>query len=214
MITHPLGRPIRLAVLISGGGTTLRNLLEKIAGGELEAEIRHVVSSSSKAGGLQFAAEANLPQTVVKRAQFASAEEFSDRIFAICEDCQADLIVCAGFLKLLAVPSQWEYRVLNIHPALLPAFGGQGYYGLRVHKAALDYGVKISGCTVHFIDQEYDRGPILAQRAVEVLDDDTPESLAARVFAEECELYPQVIRWLAEGRVRMEDRRVRILPPV
>ncbi len=109
------------------------------------------------------------------------------------------------------IPDDFLQRVLNIHPALIPAFCGKGFHGLAVHRAALEMGVKVSGCTVHFADNEYDRGPIVAQRVVPVLDEDTPESLAARVFAAECEAYPEVIRWFAQGRLRIEGRRVRVL---
>ena len=117
----------------------------------------------------------------------------------------------AGFLQLLHVPPDFMGRVMNIHPALLPAFGGKGYHGLHVHRAALETGVKVTGCTVHFADNEYDHGPIIAQRVVPVLDDDTAETLQARVFTAECEAYPEAIRSFAEGRLRIEGRRVRVL---
>jgi len=114
----------------------------------------------------------------------------------------------AGFLKFVTIPTDFEWRVVNIHPALIPAVCGKGFYGLHVHKAVLDYGAKLSGCTVHFVDNQYDHGPIILQRTVPVLDDDTPESLAARVFEAECEAYPEALRWLASGRLRVEGRRV------
>jgi len=117
-----------------------------------------------------------------------------------------------GFLKRLTIPEDFLNRVTNIHPALLPAFGGEGFYGRRVHEAVLEYGVKITGCTVHFADNQYDHGPIILQKAVPVLDDDTPETLAARVFQAECEAYPEALQLIAEGRLRVEGRRVRILP--
>jgi phosphoribosylglycinamide formyltransferase-1 len=119
----------------------------------------------------------------------------------------------AGFLQLLEIPADFAGRVLNIHPALIPAFCGKGFHGLAVHRAALETGVKVSGCTVHFADNEYDHGPIISQYVVPVLDDDTPESLAGRVFAQECEAYPEAIRWFAQGRLRIEGRRARVLPP-
>jgi phosphoribosylglycinamide formyltransferase 1 len=118
--------------------------------------------------------------------------------------------VClAGFLQLVEIPPDFANRVLNIHPALIPAFSGKGFHGPAVHRAALEAGVKVSGCTVHFADNQYDHGPIISQRVVPVLDDDTPETLAARVFAEECEAYPEAITWFAEGRLVIEGRRVR-----
>jgi phosphoribosylglycinamide formyltransferase-1 len=203
--------PIRLAVLLSGGGTTLQNLLDRIAAGLLRAEIAVVVSNKPDAFGLTRAHQANLPAFVVERKSSASREEFSDRIFAHCRDAGVDLVCLAGFLQLLHIPDDFANRVLNIHPALIPAFCGKGYHGLAVHRAALEMGVKVSGCTVHFADNEYDRGPIVSQRVVPVLDDDTPESLAARVFAAECEAYPQAIQWFAQGRLRVEGRRVKVL---
>ena len=200
--------PIRLAVLLSGGGTTLQNLLDRIADGRLRAEIAVVVSNKADAFGLTRAREAGIPAFVVDRKACASREEFSARIFDHCRRADVDLVCLAGFLQLLHIPDDYMYRVLNIHPALIPAFCGKGYHGLAVHRAALEMGVKVSGCTVHFADNEYDHGPIVSQRVVPVHDDDTPEGLAARVFAQECEAYPEVIQWFAEGRLRVDGRRV------
>jgi formyltetrahydrofolate-dependent phosphoribosylglycinamide formyltransferase len=200
--------PIRLAVLISGSGTTLQNLLDRIADGTLGAEIVVVVSSQADAFGLTRARQANTPAFVVERRSCASREEFSARIFGHCRDAGVDLVCMAGFLQLLHIPDDFRNRVLNIHPALIPAFCGKGYHGPAVHRAVLDRGMKVSGCTVHFADNEFDHGPIVAQRVVPVLDDDTPESLASRVFAAECEAYPQAIQWFAQGRLRIEGRRV------
>lgn len=202
--------PTRLAVLLSGGGTTLQNFLDRIAGGLLRAEIAVVVSSNTEAFGLTRARQANIPAFIVERKSCATREEFSARIFAHCRDADVDLVCLAGFLQLLHIPDDYLGRVLNIHPALIPAFCGKGYHGLAVHRAALERGVKVSGCTVHFADNQYDHGPIIAQRVVPVLEDDTPESLAARVFAAECEAYPQAIQWFAQGRLRIEGRRVRL----
>jgi phosphoribosylglycinamide formyltransferase-1 len=203
--------PIRLAVLISGSGTTLQNFLDRIAGGMLRAEIAVVVSSKAEAFGLTRARQAAIPAFVVERSSCSTREEFSSRSFAHCRDAGVDLVCLAGFLQLLHIPDDFRHRVLNIHPALIPAFCGKGYHGLAVHRAALERGVKVSGCTVHFADNEYDHGPIVSQRVVPVLDDDTPESLAARVFAAECEAYPQAIQWFAQGRLRVEGRRVPVM---
>jgi formyltetrahydrofolate-dependent phosphoribosylglycinamide formyltransferase len=203
-------QPIRLAVLLSGGGATLQNLLDRIAAGSLCAEVACVVSSKAGAHGLTRAQSAGRPAFVVERKACASREDFSARIFAHCRNAGADLVCLAGFLQLLHIPEDFMGRVLNIHPALIPAFSGKGFHGLAVHRAALETGVKVSGCTVHFADNEYDHGPIVSQRVVPVLDDDTPESLAARVFAQECEAYPEAIRWFAEGRLAIEGRRVRL----
>lgn len=205
-------RPFRIAVLISGGGTTLRNLIERIAAGVLDLEIVLVVSSSPAAGGLAHAQRAGIPTVVADRKQYASQDEFSKTIFDHCRSAGADAVVLGGFLKQLTIPEDFTNRVVNIHPALIPAFCGQGFYGHRVHQAVLDYGVKVSGCTVHFADNQYDRGPVIVQKTVPVLDDDTPETLAARVFAAECEAYPEALRLIAAGRVKVEGRRVRILP--
>jgi phosphoribosylglycinamide formyltransferase-1 len=200
--------PLRIVVLISGGGTTLRNLIEKIAAGRLDARIERVISSSAAARGLDFAREAGIPAEAIERRTFETNEAFSDAIFAACRKASADLVVMGGFLKLIAIPPDFENRVVNIHPALIPAFCGKGFYGPRVHEAVLEYGAKLSGCTVHFVDNRYDHGPILLQRGVPVLDDDTPETLAARVFAAECEACPEALRLIGDGRVRVEGRKV------
>jgi phosphoribosylglycinamide formyltransferase-1 len=199
-------------VLISGGGTTLRNLLQKIEAGQLDVDVQLVVSSSSKARGLQFAVEAQIPSTVIRPRDCGSAQSFSDAVFGACRQANAQLVAMGGFLKHVLVPADFQNRVTNIHPALIPAFCGKGFYGLRVHQAVLEYGAKVSGCTVHLVDDHYDHGPVILQRVVPVLDDDTPQSLAARVFEAECKAYPQALQWCAEGRLRVDGRRVRILP--
>ena len=201
--------PLRIAVLISGGGTTLANLLAKIGEGSLPAEIVLVISSNPVAGGLTHCSD-DLRGAVLERKLFDSAERYSEAIFGLCRQRTADLVVMAGFLKFVPIPHDFANRVINIHPALIPAFCGAGYYGRRVHEAALDYGVKLSGCTVHFVDNQYDHGPIILQRVVPVAGDDTPETLAARVFAAECEAYPEAIRLFAAGRLSVEGRQVRI----
>jgi phosphoribosylglycinamide formyltransferase-1 len=205
-----MARALPIAVLISGGGTTLRNLIDKIRDGKLPAEIRLVISSSPTARGLQFAADAGIRTMVVERKQFATPEAFSRAIFDPCREAGVSYVAMGGFLKHVLIPSDFENRVVNIHPGLLPAFGGRGMYGLKVHQAVLDSGAKLTGCTVHFVDNEYDRGPIILQRAVEVRDEDTAESLQARVFAAECEAYPQALQLLASGRATVVGRQVRI----
>jgi len=197
--------PLRVTVLISGGGTTLRNLLEHIRDRALPAEIVAVVSSNPNSVGLKLAAAQQIPAHCITTADADSVEEFSDRIFAVPRAVKTELVVCAGFLKRLRIPPDFVNRVVNIHPSLIPLFCGEGMYGGRVHEAVLAAGAKMSGCTVHFVDDHYDHGPIIAQRAAPVFAGDTPSSLAARVFAQECELYPQVIRWIAEGRVRVTE---------
>jgi formyltetrahydrofolate-dependent phosphoribosylglycinamide formyltransferase len=193
--------PLRLAVLISGGGTTLKNFIDQIAAGKLAAQIELVVSSNPAAGGLRFAAEAGIPSLIVERTQHPSTESFSQAIFAACRAAGVDVAALGGFLKLLAIPPDFEGRVLNIHPALIPAFCGRGFYGHKVHEAVLAAGCKESGCTVHFVDNEYDHGPIILQRTVPVEPGDTPDTLAQRVFAAECEAYPEALRLLASGKL-------------
>jgi phosphoribosylglycinamide formyltransferase 1 len=204
--------PLRIVVLISGGGTTLRNFIERIAAGQLPVEIALVISSSPASRGLQFAAAAKIRSTVIEPKGFAGQDDFSRALFDACRQARADLVVMGGFLKRITIPPDFADRVVNIHPALIPAFCGEGFYGHHVHEAVLQYGAKLSGCTVHFADNQYDHGPVILQKPVPVLDDDTPESLAARVFEAECEAYPEALRLIAEGRVRIEGRRVRITP--
>jgi formyltetrahydrofolate-dependent phosphoribosylglycinamide formyltransferase len=207
-----MARVLNLAMLLSGTGRTLDNFQQAIAVGRLSARVAVVVSSRSQAYGLVRARQHGLDAVAVPRQAYADLQSFNAAINAVLARYPIDLVVLAGFLSLYQPPPALAGRVLNIHPALLPAFGGKGFYGERVHRAVLDAGVKLSGCTVHFADACYDHGPIILQAAVPVLDDDTVESLAARVFAAECELYPQAIQLFAEDRLRVEGRRVRLLP--
>ncbi len=200
--------PLPLAVFISGGGTTLKNLLDKIAAGELPAEVRLVISSNPAAGGLRFAREADIPTLVIEKKRFNDPAEYSEAMFAPCRVAGVQLVAMGGFLKHVLIPPDFANRVINIHPALIPAFCGHGFYGERVHRAALEYGVKVSGCTVHFVDNDYDHGPIILQRTVPVLPDDTPSRLAARVFDAEREAFPEAIRLFAVGRLRVDGRTV------
>lgn len=203
-----LSSPLRIAVLISGGGTTLRNLIHKINAGTLPVEICVVVSTNPQARGLRFAAAENIPAVIVQRKDYGTIEAFSADVFAPCRQHRAALVVMAGFLKLVKIPDDFRGRVINIHPALIPKFCGAGFYGQRVHTAVLAAGESISGCTVHFVDDQFDHGPIILQKQVPVLPGDTPETLASRVFAAECEAYPEVIRLYAEGKIRLEGNRV------
>ncbi len=204
--------PLPVAVLISGGGTTLRNLLEYIAAGRLDLDIRLVISSSAQAKGSRYAEEAGIPYEAICQKDFPGQDAFSKAIFSRCRQAGVELVVMGGFLKRVTIADDFANRVTNIHPGLIPAFCGEGFYGHHVHEAVLEYGAKLSGCTVHFADNQYDHGPVILQKAVPVLDDDTPDTLAARVFEAECEAYPEALQLIAEGRVRVEGRRVRILP--
>jgi len=203
--------PIKLAVLISGGGTTLQNLLDAIAGGSLDAEVRVVIGSRPGVKGLQRASDAKVMNFVVERATMPDLDEFSRQVFQLIDDAGVDLVVLAGWMSLLKIPPAYAGRIINIHPALLPSFGGKGMYGKRVHQAVIDHGCKVSGCTVHFVDDAYDNGPIILQRVCPVLNDDTAETLAARVFEQEKIAYPEAIRLIAAGRLKVEGRRVRTL---
>ncbi len=201
--------PLKIAVLISGGGTTLKNLLEKRRDAALDIDVRLVVSSSSKATGLRFAEEAGIPQEVFLAKNYADTKAYSEAIFQRCRAAEVDLVVLGGFLKRLVVPEDFANRVTNIHPSLIPSFCGKGFYGHHVHEAVLDYGCKVTGCTVHLVDNQYDHGPVILQRTVAVLDDDTPETLAARVFEEECQAYPEALQLIASGNLVLDGRRVR-----
>lgn len=194
-----------LAVLASGGGTNFQAVLDAIAEGRLDSEVVLVASNKEDAGALERGRK-----TGVRAEWVPPGDDYHDRLHALLEETNPDLIVLAGYLKLIASKTvqQWKGRMLNIHPALLPSFGGKGMYGIHVHEAVLERGVKVTGVTVHVVDEVYDRGPIVAQRAVPVLDGDTPEVLQKRVLKREHELYPQVLQWFAEGKIRIEDYRV------
>jgi formyltetrahydrofolate-dependent phosphoribosylglycinamide formyltransferase len=193
--------PVRLGVLLSGSGRTLQNLIDRIAAGTLPARIQVVVSSSPGAYGLERARNHGIPSAVVDRKAFKDAPSFSDAVTAALGAREPiDLVIMAGFLHLYVFPDRWDRRVLNIHPALLPDFGGKGFYGHHVHEAVLQAGRGESGCTVHYADRHYDRGPIILQRRVPVLPGDTPDTLAERVFQEECIAYPEAILRVAEGK--------------
>jgi formyltetrahydrofolate-dependent phosphoribosylglycinamide formyltransferase len=203
---------LKLAVLLSGGGTTFQNLLDHIDAGTLDAQVMLVVSSRRDAYGLVRAEKAGIPALTVARKDHASMSAVNEAIWSAIRGHQADLVVLAGFMSLLPVPPDFEHRIMNVHPALIPAFCGHGMYGHHVHEAVLAYGAKVSGATVHFVNEEYDSGPIILQGTVPVLDDDTPDTLAERVQEKERELYPRAVRLFGEGRLRVEGRRVRILP--
>ena len=197
--------PLRLAVLMSGGGRTLVNLQRHIAEGRLDARIEVAISSRGDAKGVERSRELGLPTVVVERRSLTH-EVFQRRITEAVGG--ADLVCMAGFLSLWRIPEDRCGRVINIHPALLPEFGGMGMYGHRVHEAVLAAGKTESGCTVHFCDNEYDHGPIILQRKVPVEPGDTPDDLAARVFEQECIAYPEAVSLFYENRVRLEGRRV------
>lgn len=202
-------RPIRLGVLISGGGTTLLNFLDQIGSGQLDAEVPLVIASQKNCKGIDRARSAGLECLVLRPRDFASVQDFSQAVFSELRKARIDLVTLAGFLNLLHIPDDFLWRVINIHPSLIPAFCGHGFYGHHVHEAAIQRGVKISGCTVHFADNEYDHGPIILQQTVNVPDGSTADELSALVFEQEKIAYPEAIRQLATGRLTIQNRRTR-----
>ena len=208
--TTPLGRPVRLAVLLSGGGTTLQNLINEIEAERLDATIDVVISSRNDAGGISRAENVGIKTLTIERKSYSTIDSFNDALHDALRNTDIDLVVLAGFLSLFQPRENYRNRVLNIHPALIPAFCGHGFFGERVHRAVIESGVKVSGCTVHFADDQYDHGPIILQAAVSVEDSDTPDQLAKRIHLVENRLYPEAIRLWAAGRLRIDGRRVRI----
>lgn len=188
----------RIAVLISGGGTTLKNLIAQVDQGKLPVEIALVVSSNRHAAGIRFANEKNIPVQIAVKTKALTDSEYCETVFGPIRAAKVDLVVMGGFLKHVLIPEDFTERVINIHPSLIPAFAGQGFYGLRVHQAVIDKGCRISGCTVHYVDNVFDHGPIIAQRAVDVLPNDDATSLQKKVFDVECEMLPDAIRQIAE----------------
>ena len=200
---------MKIAVFVSGGGTNLQAIIENTKDGILkDVEIVLVLSSSKDAYALERAANNGIPSVVVSRKDFDSIESWDSAVVEAVDKSGAELIVLAGYLSLLGpeIVSKYSNRIINIHPALIPSFCGAGMYGIRPHKAALAKGVKVSGATVHFVNGNYDEGPILLQKAIDVLPNDTPETLQKRIM-QECEwkLLPQAIRLIADGRVVIEN---------
>jgi len=202
-------KQLRLAVLLSGGGRTMVNLYEQIRDQRIRAQIDVVISSRADVAGVQRAKQCGLPTIIIERKKLSS-DTFQAEITEAVKS--VDLVCMAGFLSLWHIPDEFLGRVINIHPALLPEFGGQGMFGHRVHEAVFAAGKKESGCTVHFCDNQYDHGPIVLQRKVNVCSDDTTETLAAKVFRQECIAYPQAVNLFCENRIRFAKGQVDILP--
>jgi phosphoribosylglycinamide formyltransferase 1 len=202
---------VRLGVLMSGGGTTLMNLVDCINKGTLNAQVAVVISSRSTVAGVERAKAAGLDVKIIRTKDHPDIDEFSKCIERELAAAKVELVVQGGWLCLWNISSRFENRVMNIHPALLPSFGGRGMWGHHVHEAVLKAGCKVSGCTVHFCTNEYDSGPVIVQRCCPVKDDDTPDTLAARVFEQERIAYPEAIQLFAEGKLVVEGGRVRIL---
>ena len=202
----------KIGVLVSGNsrGTNFQAILDAIARGELNARVALLVSNSELHGAVSRARDAHV-KTMVLPSEGLTRQEWDERVATKLYEEGASVVALAGYLRFITSVLLEAYpgRILNVHPSLLPAFGGQGMYGPRVHRAVLEHGCKVSGCTVHLVDERYDTGPILAQACVPVHDDDTPDSLAMRVQKEEHRLYPQCIDWVANGKIRIEGRRIR-----
>jgi len=210
----PMPRPLRIAVLVSGTGTNLQALIEACRSREISGEIVLVVSNVPEAFALERARRAGIPAAVMDQHAYPSRAAFEEALAGALRAERVGLVCLAGFLRILspAFVSAFPGRIMNIHPALLPAFGGKGMYGNRVHEAVLASGARVTGCTVHFVTEVPDGGPIIAQTVVPVEDDDTAATLTARVRHEETRLYPLAVQLFAEGRLRVEGNRVRILP--
>jgi phosphoribosylglycinamide formyltransferase-1 len=197
-------KTIRLGVLISGGGTTLMNILEHIKDGWLNAQVPVVISSRSTVAGVERAKNAGLNVKIIRKKDFPDIDKFSKQIEKELTAAKVDLVIQGGWLCLWKISKKYENRVMNIHPALLPSFGGKGMWGHHVHEAVLNAGCKVSGCTVHFCTNEYDKGPIIVQRTCPVKEGDNPDTLAARVFEQECIAYPQAIKLFASGKLLVQ----------
>ena len=203
-------RPIRLGVLLSGGGRTLLNILDEIKNGNLNAEVSVVISSLATVAGVERAENAGLDVKVIRKNDYSNIDDFSAIIEKELNAVNVDLVIQAGWLCLWKIPAKYENRVMNIHPALLPSFGGKGMWGHHVHEAVLKKGCKVSGCTVHFCTNEYDEGPIIIQRTCPAYDTDTPDTLAARVFEQECIAYPEAIKLFIEEKLQVQNGIVKI----
>ncbi len=200
---------MNIGFLLSGSGSTLQNFIDWEKNSKLKGHIRVVISSKSDAYGLQRAKKNNIPHFVVEYNNFRNRiQEYSEKITSILNEYKCDLILMGGFLSLYQIPDIYNNKVLNIHPSLIPAFCGKGMYGKKVHQTVIDYGVKVSGCTVHFVNNHYDNGPIIEQQVVTVSHDDTAESLAKKVGVKERELYPVVVNNFIEGKYTIKGRQV------
>jgi len=205
-------QPIRLVAFASGGGSNVRAIYNNIQAGTLHANLAGVISNNSSCGALQHARDHGIPHFHISRKQFETNADFEQRLLDVLDELHTDLVVLAGYMKKMpdSVVRAYKHRMLNIHPALLPSFGGKGLYGRYVHEAVLNYGCKVSGVTVHLVNADYDTGAPVLQRCVPVLNDDTPETLAARVLQEEHKIYSEAIELFAQGRIHIDGRKVRM----
>jgi phosphoribosylglycinamide formyltransferase-1 len=201
---------MQLGVFASGKGSNFSAILKSIDGGLLRAEVRLLVSNNRDAGALETAGNRGIPAEAISSRDYDSRSLFVEGLTGLLSGHGVDFIALAGYMKKIPpeVVAAYPGRICNIHPALLPSFGGQGMYGHHVHEAVLAHGCKVTGATVHLVDEKYDCGPIVLQQCVPVLDDDTPDTLAARVLEVEHSLYPRALALFADGRIRIEGRRV------
>ena len=203
----------KLVVMVSGGGTNLQAILDACNDGRIPARVVGVISSKPGVYALERAAKAGVPGIVIGGKEYASQQAHDAAVIDAVKKFGGQAIILAGYMSILGSSVVNQFQIMNVHPALIPSFCGKGYYGIRVHKAVLDYGAKLSGATVHFVDEGTDTGPIIMQKSVPVLDDDIPETLAARVLEVEHEILVQSVRYLCEGRLSLSGRRVRISDP-
>ena len=206
---------LNIAVLVSGGGTNLQALIDAQAAGQIQnGAISLVISSRTDAFALERAKKAGIPTRALLRKEFAEQADYDAALLALLKEFQIQLVVLAGFMTIISetVIRQYENQIINVHPALIPSFCGPGFYGLHVHEAALEKGVKVSGATVHFVNEVCDGGPIILQKAVEVLPDDTPETLQGRIMEQaEWKLLPRAVELFCAGKIVVENGRTRIL---
>ena len=203
----------RIDVMVSGGGTNLQAIIDNVSSGKIKAELALVISSKHGAYALERAKKAGIPTAVIAKKDYDSEEDFFAANLKALEDCGAEGIVLAGYMSILSkeLVKKFENKIINIHPALIPSFCGKGYYGERVHKAVIAYGAKLSGATVHFVNEGADTGPIIMQESVPVLPDDTPDELAARVLKVEHTILPRSVALFCEDKLKVEGRIVRVL---
>lgn len=203
---------LKLAILMSGSGRTLENIQQAINSGQLDAKIVMTISSHPQTYGIERAKKLGLECLTIPRKHYQNSQAFSEAVWPRIRESGADMVCLAGFLCLLSIPPDMTNRVINIHPGLLPAFGGYGMFGKHVHEAVIAAGCKISGCTVHMADHSYDTGPIIIQRSCAVEEGDTPDDLAARVFEQECLAFPEALRLFQQGKVTFQGRVAHIKP--
>lgn len=197
--------------MVSGGGTNLQALIDACADGRINARIAGIISSKPGVYALERAERAGIPSAVIKASDYASQQDMDTAVISEVQRFGGQAIILAGYMSILGKEIVNNYKIVNIHPALIPSFCGKGYYGLRVHKAVIEYGAKLSGATTHFVDEGTDTGPIIMQKSVPVMDSDTPEALAARVLNVEHEILVESIRLLCDGKLELQGRRVRVL---